>query len=172
MIKKFILITLITAGVISLILLFENMEKEPQIKLNLEGGVSVFKNAKFIQKKDGKVIIEINSEEAVLNNNNQMSLQNITMFFPEKEFTVKAQRGIYYTDSSEFLLNGWIEVDGKNFKIYGQQAYWSPKDRTIYSDKPLKIETKRFIVEGNSGKANANLIELDKGVRAVVYVKG
>ncbi|MEM2661461.1 MAG: hypothetical protein QXS74_09095, partial [Nitrososphaeria archaeon] len=69
MIKKFILITLITAGVISLILLFENMEKEPQIKLNLEGGVSVFKNAKFIQKKDGKVIIEINSEEAVLNNN-------------------------------------------------------------------------------------------------------
>ncbi|MEN2986459.1 MAG: hypothetical protein ABDH16_07385, partial [Thermodesulfovibrionaceae bacterium] len=68
--------------------------------------------------------------------------------------------------------SGLIEAQGKNFKVYAEEAYWNPQDKTIYSEKPLKIETKKFTIEGNSGKANANLIELNKGVKAVVHIKG
>ncbi|MGC8938838.1 MAG: hypothetical protein ACP5KH_07650, partial [Thermodesulfovibrio sp.] len=59
----------------------------------------------------------------------------------------------------------------KDYKIYGTEAYWSAKDKTLYSDNPLKIEGNRFIIEGNSGKASENLIELKKGVKAIVYSK-
>ncbi|MEN2986547.1 MAG: hypothetical protein ABDH16_07845, partial [Thermodesulfovibrionaceae bacterium] len=83
--------------------LFVSSEKNSQVKIKLKLEESVFKDAQLLQKKDGKIITEIHSERAVLVDNNQMSLQSVTITFPEKEFTIKAQQGLYYTDSSKLV---------------------------------------------------------------------
>lgn len=165
-------IILIFAAVTALVLIFEYMDKESPLKVKVSMEGSFFKDAEFIQKKDGQLKLKLSSKEAFMSDDGKlMSLKDLTMFFPEKEFTVKAQKGFYYPDSGDLFLSDGIEGFSKDYKVYGTEAYWSAKDRTLYSDKPLKIEGSRFLIEGNSGKAQADLIELKKGVKAIVYAK-
>ena len=166
-------IVLILAGLISvgiLLLVIDYMDKESPIKVKISMEGSVFQGAEFIQKKDGQLKLKLASDEAFMSDDGKfMDLKNLTMFFPEKEFTVKAQRGFYYPETGNLTLSGGIEGFSKNYTVYGTEAYWSPKEGTLYSEKPLKIETKKFSINGNSGKANADLVELNKGVVAIVY---
>lgn len=170
--KKLLLIFSITAFVAVLLVIIDYMEKEPVIKMSVAMEGSQFKNAQFIQKKNAQVKMSVASEEAFISDDGKfIELKSLTMFFPEKNFTVKAKRGFYYTESGDFILSEEITGSSEDFKIYATEAYWDAKNNTLYSEKPLKIEGNKFYIEGNTGKANAELIELKKGVMAIVYPK-
>lgn len=167
--RKFLLI-FITAFIAVVLVIIDYMEKEPIIKTHVSMEGSAFKNAQFVQKKNAQLKMSIISEEAFISDDGKfIELKSLTMFFPEKNFTVKAKKGFYYTESGNFILSEEIAGFSKDFKIYATEAYWDAKDNTLYSEKPLKIEGSRFYIEGNTGKANAELIELKKGVMAIVY---
>uniref|UniRef100_A0A7C4AJ50 LPS export ABC transporter periplasmic protein LptC n=1 Tax=Thermodesulfovibrio aggregans TaxID=86166 RepID=A0A7C4AJ50_9BACT len=155
-----------------LLMIIDYIEKETPIKMRVSVEGSVFKNAQFIQKKNNQLKLSVTSEEAFISDDGKLiELKSLKMFFPEKEFTVKAKKGFYYTESGDFILSEEITGFSKDCTVYGTEAYWNAKDNTLYSEKPLKIEGKRFYIEGNTGRANAELIELKKGVMAVVYPK-
>lgn len=170
--KKFVLIFIALVFMVVLFAILGYMDKESQIKVRVSMEGSFFKDAEFIQKKDGQVKLQLSSREAFMSDDGKlMEMKYLTMFFPEKEFTVKSQKGFYYTESGDLLLTEGIEGFSKDYKVYGTEAYWNAKDKTLYSEKPLKIVSNRFSIEGSSGKASADLIELKKGVVAIVYSK-
>lgn len=155
---------------IVIVLAIEYLHKESQVKLKVSMESFFFKEAEFIQRKDGQLKMKVSSEEVFISEDGKsMSLHQLTMFFPEKDFTIKAKKGVYCPDLGDLFLSEGIEGFSKDFRIYGVEAYWSGKHKTLYSEKPLKIEGGRFSIEGGSGKATADLIELKKGVKAVVY---
>lgn len=170
--KKIILIFVAIVAIVILVVTLDYMDKESQIKIKVSMEGSFFKDAQFIQKKDGQVKMQLSSKEAFMSDDGKlMEMRYLTMFFPEKDFTVKSQKGIYYPESGDLILSENIEGLSKDYKVYGTEAYWNAKDKTLYSDKPLKIVSSRFSIEGSSGKASADLIELKKGVVAIVYSK-
>ena len=170
--KKWLLIFCLAAvGIILNVLVnFINKEESPKIKISMEG--SIFKEIQFIQKKNENIKFELFSQEAMMSDDGKViNLRNLMMFFPEKEFTVKAKSGFYYLESGDILLRDEIEGVSKNYKIYGTEAYWDAKNRTLHSEKPLKLVGNKLTIEGNEGTASADLIELKRGVRAIVYSK-
>jgi len=157
-------------GILLVVLDYLDKESSVKVKVSMEG--SFFKDAKFIQKKDGQVKLQLFSKQAFMSDDGKlMDLRELTMSFPERDLTVKANKGFYWIESGDLILSEGIEGFSKDYKVHGTEAYWSAKDKTLYSDNPLKIEGSRFFIEGNSGKASENLIELKKGVRAIVYSK-
>lgn len=170
--KKLLLVVASLIVVITLVSVLDYLDRESPVKVKVSMEGSFFKDAQFIQKKDGQLKLQLFSQQAFMSDDGKlMELQGLTMFFPEKNFTVKARKGFYWTESGDLILSEGIEGISKDYKIYGSEAYWIAKDKTLYSDNPLKIEGSRFIIEGNSGKASENLIELKKGVKAIVYSK-
>ncbi|WP_353683610.1 LPS export ABC transporter periplasmic protein LptC [Thermodesulfovibrio sp. 3907-1M] len=170
--KKLVLVFAGIIIVVILLVVLDYLDKEHPVKVKVSMEGSFFKDAQFIQKKDGQLKLQLFSKEALMSDDGKlMDLRELTMFFPEKNLTVKARKGFYWIESGDLILSEWIEGFSKEYKIYGTEAYWSAKDKTLYSDNPLKIEGNRFIIEGNSGKASENLIELKKGVTAIVYSK-
>ncbi|GAB5047112.1 LPS export ABC transporter periplasmic protein LptC [Thermodesulfovibrio sp. TK110] len=170
--KKLVLVFAGIIIVIILLVVLNYLERESSVKVKVSMEGSFFRDAQFIQKKDGQLKLQLFSKEALMSDDGKlMDLRELTMFFPEKNFTVKAKKGFYWTESGDLILSEGIEGISKDYKIYGTEAYYSAKDKTLYSDNPLKIEGSRFLIEGNSGKASENLIELKKGVTAIVYSK-
>lgn len=170
--KKIILIFAVIVVIAILLITLDYMDKESQIKVRVSMEGAFFKDAEFVQKKDGQMKLQLFSREAFMSDDGKfMDMKYLTMFFPEKEFTVKSQRGFYYPESGDLILTEGIEGLSKDYKVYGTEAYWSAKDKTLYSEKPLKVVSSKFSIEGSSGKASADLIELKKGVVAIVYSK-
>lgn len=170
--KKIILafVSIAVIGLILLLLDFAEKDSPLKMKLSMEG--SVFKDVEFIQRKQGQLTVKLTAKESIMSDDGKkMELAYITMFFPEKNFTVKAKKGFYYTESGDLILTDGIEGVSKDYKVSGTEASWNAKDRTLYSEKPLRIEGEKFVIEGNSGKATSDLIELKKGVKAIVYSK-
>lgn len=165
-----IFISLIFVGLLFISLSYMDKESQTKVMMSMEG--SFFKEAEFIQKRDGQVKLHLSSKEVFMSDDGKLiEMKYITIFFPEKEFTVKSKKGFYYTESGNLILTEGIEGFSKDYKVYGTEAYWNAKDKTLYSEKPLKIVSNKFSIEGSSGKASADLIELRKGVVAVVYSK-
>lgn len=145
-------------------------DSSPKIKVSIEG--STFKNVQFTQKREGQINLNVYSEEIFMSEDGQfMGLKDINIHFPEGDFKVLSQRGFYYLRDGKLLLKEKIEANIKNLVISTEEAQWDLNNKIILSEKPIKIEGKNFIIEGNAGKADKDLIELKRGVKATVYVK-
>jgi|GEM_PF-562999 LPS export ABC transporter protein LptC len=154
------------------ILLVSDVEKESSVKVKISMEGSTFKNAKYIQKKDNQVKLILNTKETFMSDDGKlMELREVSIYFPEKNFTVNATKGYYYPDKGDFILTESVEGISKDFKVIATEVFYSGKDKMLYSEKPLQIRGKNFIIDGNSGKATSDLIELKKGVNAIVYPK-
>ncbi len=152
-----------------LFFIFSSMDRELplRVKMGLEG--STFKELQLIQKKEGHIKLVLNSKEAFLYGGGQLvELRDLAIQIPEREFKVFAKKGLYNLETGDFSLREMIEGISKNFKILAEEANWDSKNRILLSEKPIIIEGKRFTIEGNAGKANESLIELKKGVKAIV----
>lgn len=168
--RKIILSFFLVAITILIIYSFEEDENQIKMKLLLEG--STFKDTYFVQKKDGEVRVILQAAETFIADDGKlMELKDIIMNFPEKDFKVTARKGYYYQETGDLYLKEGIEGNSKDITIVGTEAYWKRNENTLYSEKPLTIIGRNFSIEGNSGKAKADLIELNKGVKAVVYSK-
>lgn len=156
--------------VILLFIIFSYMEQDSPIKVKVGIEGSTFKDVQFVQKRDGQIKLNLYSKEVLLYDEGKlMELKELTIFLPERDFRVFAQKGFFYMETGNFSLMEEVEGTTKNLKILAKEANWDAKNKLLYSEKPIKIEGKAFIIEGNSGNANENLIELKKGVRAIVY---
>lgn len=156
--------------IILLIIILSYMEQEAPIKVKLGMEGSTFRDLQFIQKREGQVKLNLHSKEAFLYDEGKlMDLKEISIFIPDRDFKVFAQKGLYYIETGDFSLREMIEGVTKNFKILASEANWDSKNKVLYSEKPIKIEGKKFAIEGGSGKANESLIELKQGVKAIVY---
>ncbi len=153
-----------------LFVIFSSMERESplKVKVGLEG--STFRELQLTQKREGHIKLVLNSKEALLHRGGQLvELRDLTILIPEREFKVFAQKGLYNLETGDFSLREMIEGISKNFKIRTEEANWDYKNKILLSEKPIRIEGKRFTIEGNAGKANESLIELKKGVKAIVH---
>lgn len=170
MTKKIALISLFIATTVFVIYYLEDEDNQFKFKLSLEG--SLFKDTYFVQKKDGEVKLAIKSSETFISDDGKfMELKGVLIDFPEKNFKISAQKAEYYPESGDLYLKGGIEGTSDQIKITATEAHWKGSEKTLYSENPLIITGKNFSITGNGGKAKADLIELNKGVKAVVYSK-
>lgn len=166
--KKSILF-LVLLFILSFVIL-SHMEQETPVKFKIGIEGSTFKDLRFIQKREGQIKLNLYSKEAFLYDEGKlMELKELTIFIPERDFKVFAQKGFYNLETGNFSLREMIEGITKDLKILAIEADWDSKSKVLYSEKPIKIEGKKFKIEGGSGKADESLIELKKGVRAIVY---
>ncbi len=166
--KKSILFLVLLVILLFIILSHIEQETPIKVKIGIEG--STFKDLEFIQKREGQIKLNLYSKEAFLYDEGKlMELKELTIFIPERDFKVFAQKGFYHLETGDFSLREMIEGITKNFKILASEANWDSKSKVLYSEKPIKIEGKKFKIEGGSGKADESLIELKKGVKAIVY---
>jgi hypothetical protein len=131
---------------------------------------STFRDIQFIQKREGQIKLNINSNEAFLCEEGKIiELKELTIVLPDRNFKVLAQKGLYHLETGDFSLMENIEGFAKNFKILATEANWDSKSKVLSSEKPIIIEGKKITIHGNSGKANESFIELKQGVKAIVY---
>lgn len=167
--KKFLLLFLFSALFI-VVFYFSEQDAPVKVKIATEG--SMLKDVQFMQKKDGMIKLNVHAKNAFLQEDQRtLKLEQLMIFIPERDFKVTANLGYYDIESGNLTLLENVEGLGRNFKLKTSEASWDSKEKSLFSDKPIIVEGKKFTIEANAGIANENLIELKKGVRAFVYLK-
>jgi LPS export ABC transporter protein LptC len=75
--------------------------------------------------------------------------------------TLRANTVYQYTDREQWELKGDVEVkgyqDGEETQLNTEEAYWNLKDKQIYTDKFVRIETKNELLTGYGLQAMQDL---------------
>jgi LPS export ABC transporter protein LptC len=75
--------------------------------------------------------------------------------------TLRANTAYQYADREQWELKGDVEVkgyqEGEETQLNTEEAYWNLKDKQIYTDKFVRIETKKELLTGYGLQAKQDL---------------
>jgi len=78
-------------------------------------------------------------------------LDNIVIFYPEREFVVRAEKGTYDIKNMTVHLQGRIKGITEGFKIEANNMRYIPQDRILYAKGDVIVKAKYFIINAQEG---------------------
>lgn len=163
---------LLFAGSIFFLLtvLFFSTEKEAEKDILLAKN-SFIDGLKVINKKDGNKVWTLSAERAdIIESEDKAMLTNVSMTIEDKGMTIQAPDGVYDLAQRDLLLNGQITAITKDYTITADSVKWSQSREEIITKGNVRIEGKKFKVEGSGLEADSEQkMRILKDVKATFY---
>lgn len=145
-------------------LLGDNREIEKDFLLK---GNSFIEGLRIVHKKDGNSIWTVNAKRAdIIESEDKAKLTGISMTVEEKGMTIHAGEGLYDMSTRNLSLQGRITADANGYTIIANSAELDNSTGEIKTKGDVKIESKKFNVEGAGMEATS-----DQKVRILRNVK-
>ncbi|MCX5717346.1 MAG: LPS export ABC transporter periplasmic protein LptC [Nitrospirae bacterium] len=167
--KKKALLVLSLLSLVALFLLLGN-NKGLDKALLLKGG-SFIEGLKIIHKKNGISMWTLNASRAdIIEGSDRVKLNDIVLTVENKDMTIYSPEGFYNTESRDLILNGKIKAVSKGYTIITESAEWNQSKGEIKTKEAVKIESKKFNVEGTGMEADSEQkVRILKNVKATFY---
>jgi LPS export ABC transporter protein LptC len=166
--KKLLSVAFIVLFLMLFFLLGNNRNSGKGISLS---GNSFIEGIKIIHKKDGNNIWTLSAKKADISSNEDRAVLNdIAMTIEDKGLTIHAADGIYDFLSRNLTLNGSITAIAKDYTITADSAEWDQSKNEIRTKGNVKMESKKFSVEGEGIEADSQQkVRILKNVKATFY---
>lgn len=125
----------------------------------------------IINKKDGNKVWTLSAERAdIMESEDKALLSNISMTIEDKGMTIQAPDGVYDLAQKDLSLNGQIIAITKDYTITADSVEWNQSREEIIAKGNVKIEGKKFNVEGSGLEADSGQkMRILKNVKATFY---
>lgn len=167
--KKKVLL-LISLFLLSFVFLFFGNNRGLDKALLLKGG-SFIEGLKIVHKKNGTSMWTLNASRAdIIEGSDRVKLNDVVLTIENKEMTVYAPGGFYDMESRDMTLNGKIKAVSKDYTIITESAEWNQSKGEIKTKEAVKIESKKFNVEGSGMEADSEQkVRILKNVKATFF---
>jgi len=167
--KKKILLTL-SILLLSFVFLFFGNNKGIEKDFLLKGG-SYIEGLKIIHKKNGTSMWALNASRAdIIEGSDRVKLNDVVLKVENKDMTIYSPEGFYNMESRDLTLNGKIKAVSKGYTILTESAEWNQAKGEVKTKEPVKIESKKFHVEGSGMEADSEQkVRILKNVKATFY---
>lgn len=138
--------------------IFSYVRSDKMARLNVQfGGDSFFEGLKIINKKNGVTEWTLTATRADLaKDGKQALLSGIEMKLEKQGMIVQAEKGLYDMESKHISIDGIITAHNENYVITTRQARIDGSGGTLETEDEVKIEGKKFNLEGKGMKADNN----------------
>ncbi|MFZ3122838.1 MAG: LPS export ABC transporter periplasmic protein LptC [Thermodesulfovibrionales bacterium] len=167
--KRKSLLVLSLLSLLALFLLLGN-NRELEKDLLLKGG-SFLEGLKIVHKKNGTSMWTLNASRAdIIEGSDRVKLNDVVLRVENKEMTIYSPEGFYNMESRDLTLNGKIRAVSKGYTIITESVEWNQSKGEIKTKEAVKIESKKFNVEGVGMEADSEQkVRILKNVKATFY---
>ena len=164
--------SLLVLSLLSLLALFLLLgyNRELDKALLLKGG-SFIEGLKIIHKKNGISMWTLNASRAdIIEGSDRVKLNDVVLRVENKEMTIYSPEGFYNMESRDLTLDGKIKAVAKGYIIITESVEWNQSKGEIKTKEAVKIESKKFNVEGVGMEADSEQkVRILKNVKATFY---
>lgn len=168
--------SLLVLPLLSLLALFLLLgyNRELDKALLLKGG-SFIEGLKIVHKKNGISMWTLNASRAdIIEGSDRVKLDDVVLRVENKgenkEMTIYSPQGFYNMESRDLTLDGKIKAVSKGYTIITESVEWSQSKGEIKTKEAVKIESKKFNVEGVGMEADSEQkVRILKNVKATFY---
>jgi len=164
--------SLLVLSLLSLLALFLLLgyNRELDKALLLKGG-SFIEGLKIIHKKNGISMWTLNASRAdIIEGSDRVKLNDVVLRVENKEMTIYSPEGFYNMESRDLTLDGKIKAVAKGYTIITESVEWNQSKGEIKTKEAVKIESKKFNVEGVGMEADSEQkVRILKNVKATFY---
>jgi len=140
----------------SALFLYLRSEKAARLDVQFKGD-SFFEGLKIVNNKNGTTAWVLTAKRADLSKDGREALLNdVEMNMASRGITVYAERGLYNMDTKQISVEGVIKARNKNYEVTTSQATINSDKGCIETSGDVRIEGKKFNVEGTGMKADNN----------------
>jgi LPS export ABC transporter protein LptC len=138
----------------------------PQIK-----GDSFIDGLRILQKKDGIAVWTLTALKAdLIEGIDKAELSDIDMFIQKNGLLLHADKGVYNFSEQDFTTEAVVKAEAKDYTITADSIDYEASSGNIKTDGRIKIEGKRFIIEGKGMKADSGQrVSILDNVKATFY---
>lgn len=155
---------------LSVLVFYLSQDKDAKVKLRLEDN-SYMDDVRITQKKEGAVKWVLDAKKAVFLTANDIKLETMKIFFPEKELVLTSNSGLYDVDNKSLKIQDNIKASTKDYDITATTLFWDSSRNELLSDEQVQITGKRFFAVGDTMTATTDKAILNKNVKAVFHGK-
>ncbi len=150
--------------------LFLGYNRELDKALLLKGG-SFIEGLKIVHKKNGTSMWTLNASRAdIIEGSDRVKLNDVVLTVENKGMTIYSPEGFYDMGSRDLTLNGKIKAVSKGYTIMTESVEWNQSKGEIKTKEDVKIESKKFNVEGVGMEADSEQkVRILKNVKATFY---
>jgi LPS export ABC transporter protein LptC len=131
---------------------------------------SFMEDVRVVNMKDGVHRWSLSTDRTVLSEDGSLArMMRVTLKLPSEEMTVRADSGLYDTDSNDLSLSGNISAETNNYTIRTESVLLRSKNEEISSDDDVVIEGDGFRIEGKGLSAANKTVRLLRDVKAVFF---
>jgi LPS export ABC transporter protein LptC len=163
----FLLLIVISSG----IFFYTLSEKTAKLSIQATGG-SFFEGVKIVNKKDGSTEWVLTAKRADLSGDGKEALlSGVEMELEEKGITIGAEKGLYHMETRNVSIDGVITAKNENYVITTSGATIDSAGGTLETDNEVKIEGKKFDLEGKGMIADnsAQKVRIFNNVKATFH---
>ncbi|HBR21401.1 MAG TPA: LPS export ABC transporter periplasmic protein LptC [Nitrospiraceae bacterium] len=155
---------------LSFVFLFFGNNKGLEKDLLVKGG-SFIEGLKIIHKKNGTSMWALNASRAdIMEGSDRVKLNDVVLTVENKDMTIYSPEGFYNMESRDLTLNGKIKAVSKEYTIITESVEWNQSKGEIKTKEDVKIESKKFNVEGSGMEADSEeKVRILKNVKATFY---
>ncbi len=168
--KKSLLLVL---SVVLFSLLFYMIKGERGTKTDaLKKGESYIEGLRLVHRQNGKEDWTLTALKADISDKGDKAyLSGIEMNIENKGITVYADKGLYDMTARDLSVDGKVMAKGNSYSITSEGARFDSESGMLKADGWVKIEAKRFSVQGTGMEADntAQTVRILKDVKAVFY---
>lgn len=125
----------------------------------------------IVNRQDGEIKWTLLAKKAVYITEKDVQLRDLTITFPGKDFSMKADEGFYNTESRNFRIDTPITATAKSYDIQAKSMSWDGAQNRLVAPDRVFIVGKGFTIEGDDLVATASRAQLQKNVKAVFHGK-
>ena len=152
--KRIVFLALILLS--SALFLYLRSEKAARLDVQFKGD-SFFEGLKIVNNKNGTRAWVLTAKRADLSRDGREALLNgIEMNMASRGITVYAEKGRYNMETKQVSVEGVIKAHNKNYEITTSQATIDSDKGSIETSGDVRIEGKKFNLEGTGMKAENN----------------
>jgi len=155
---------------LAIIAVYLNQEKflGPSLELGMD---SYMNDVSILQKRDGEVKWELKAKKAIFLNDNDVNLSDLKITFPENDFVLTSERGMYNIENRNLTMEGNIKASTNDYVILAATLFWDSSNEEIFSEERVRVVGRNFVVYGDGLTATTDMARLNNNVKAVFYEK-
>jgi LPS export ABC transporter protein LptC len=110
------------------------------------------------------------SRADIIEGSDRIKLSDVVLWVENKDMTIYSPEGFYNMESRDLTLDGKIKAVSKGYTIITESVEWNQSKGEIKTKEAVKIESKKFNVEGVGMEADSEQkVRILKNVKATFF---